>query len=164
MAGGHLYDNIDNSEEPVEDELAGVLSEATKLSPDVQKKFGKIDSKYINELVEAKREEKALAEAHSEAKKRFNSIKAIVIEQFKGAGITSQRTTDNVLISLTKSVLYSADSKQRVSFAKKMSREDILSVNVRTFSKCCSELIEQKIDLPEYVKLMELVNLMVRGA
>lgn len=166
MAGAQFYDDdlesIDNSETPP-DELDGILTEASGMSEKIKKKFGSIDSKYIRELIDAKRELNDLNAKIGDVKKRYKNIKNIVIEQFKGAGITNQRTDDGVLISLIQTSLYSADARQRVDFARMFSREDILSVNVKTFSKVCSEFVEKKIDLPKYVKKMDLKNLMVRG-
>ena len=168
MAGGQFFDGSeidgdgDGEDEP-EDELDGILAEVDGISEKIKKKFGSIDSKYINELIEAKRLLNDLNAKAKEAKKRYESIKGIVIEQFKGAGITNTRTDSGVLISLVQQTLYSAESAQRVVFATDFNCKYILSVNVKTFSKRCSEMVEQKLDLPKYVKKLELKNLMVRG-
>lgn len=126
--------------------------------------LGKIEGKYLVELLKARRSVEELQAKLKEANIKLESVKKIVIAQFKGVGAKSQKMEDGALISLVVKKVYTASTRDKVKFVKEINRLDALTVNAQTFGKICKEEVAAEHNLPPYIKQIEIENLSIRGA
>ena len=144
--------------------LSFLKDEEIEYLKDLSKKLNCISPELPNKIAVLTGQKKALESALESVQIQLDHLRKLFLERIVSTDTQTYRRAEGGTFSRVSNTSFTSKSdKQKVAFAKKMNREDLLYVKSADFNKLCNEAVGKGVELPQGIRKINYFTLTLRG-